>query len=212
MTSKIDGPEISVLASIAECRRTFSALESSLPAGASRCALITSASRGEGKTTSALCLAASAAAATEARVLLMDLNWHRPAVHSRLGHSINRGPGTDWKSEPITTWTRASAVPRLDVLAAFESPPADAMPFARHLIRIARENYAWVIVDSASIFPTNRRMLDPVLLARAADSAVLVVLANMTPKQEVKRARMLLESGGVKVGGLIVNHWRNPLR
>jgi len=39
----------------------------------------------------------------------------------------------------------------------------------------------------------------------------LVVLANVTPRQPLKRSRMFLETAGANVLGVIVNQWKNPL-
>jgi len=40
---------------------------------------------------------------------------------------------------------------------------------------------------------------------------VLVALANVTPRQKIKHARMLLETAGAHVVGVVVNQWKNPL-
>jgi len=66
-------------------------------------------------------------------------------------------------------------------------------------------------VDSSSIFPVNHRMLDPVAVSMDADAAILVALANRTPRQKLKHARMLLETAGVHVAGVVVNQWKNIL-
>jgi len=54
-------------------------------------------------------------------------------------------------------------------------------------------------------------MLDPVFIGRACDAAVVVALANVTARQQVKRGRMILESAGVPVHGLVFNNWKNSV-
>jgi len=75
----------------------------------------------------------------------------------------------------------------------------------------AREAYDMVIIDTSAILPTNRSMVDPVTFSKAADGIVLLVLNYVTPKQDVKRAYMILETSGARVLGVVVNQWKNPI-
>ena len=68
-----------------------------------------------------------------------------------------------------------------------------------------------VFIDSASVFPTNRYMIDPVAISRVADATIIVVMANATPRQQVKRALVSLETAGAKVLGVVANQWKNPI-
>jgi Mrp family chromosome partitioning ATPase len=54
-------------------------------------------------------------------------------------------------------------------------------------------------------------MMDPVTIAKAADGVALVVMANVTPRQHVKRANLFLANAGANVLGVVVNQWKNPL-
>jgi Mrp family chromosome partitioning ATPase len=54
-------------------------------------------------------------------------------------------------------------------------------------------------------------MIDPVTMSKTADGVVLVALANVTPRQQLKRAHMFLETAGANVLGVIVNQWKNPI-
>ena len=82
---------------------------------------------------------------------------------------------------------------------------------ATDIIWQAREAYDMVVVDTAAILPTNRSMVDPVTFSRAADGTLMVVLNCVTPKQQVKRAHMILEASGAKILGVVVNQWKNPM-
>jgi len=68
-----------------------------------------------------------------------------------------------------------------------------------------------VLIDTSKVFPLNRRMIDPIEVAKNADGAVMVVLTYGPPRQPVKKARYALETAGVKILGVIVNQWKNPL-
>ena len=81
----------------------------------------------------------------------------------------------------------------------------------KDIVTQAREVYDIVIVDSSSIFPVNRSMMDPVSISMDADGVVLVALTNVTPRQKIMHARMLLETVGAHVVGVVVNQWKNPL-
>ena len=40
---------------------------------------------------------------------------------------------------------------------------------------------------------------------------LMVVLANATPRQQVKRAQTTLDTAGTNIIGVIVNQWKNPI-
>lgn len=62
-----------------------------------------------------------------------------------------------------------------------------------------------LIVDAASVYPTNRAMMDPVVLSREADASLLVVRANTAACTQVKRARYALATSGVRFIGMVFN-------
>jgi len=73
------------------------------------------------------------------------------------------------------------------------------------LIRQARSAYDLVLIDSAAAFPTNRMMTDPVLLSGMVDGTLIVVLTEVTPRQEVRKAHKTLEAAGAHLLGVIGN-------
>ena len=110
---------------------------------------------------------------------------------------------------------RPSGAANLDILTApvsngdDDSSSAESSGVAQGILKQAREAYDVILVDTASVFPTNRRMIDPVVLGNASDAVILVVLTGVTPRQQVKRARVMLEGSGAEVAGVVVNHWKN---
>ena len=78
------------------------------------------------------------------------------------------------------------------------------------LIREARETHDLVVIDSAAVFPTNRMMMDPVLLSGVVDGVVMVVLTARTPRQQARRAQTIMEAAGARILGAVSNQWSPP--
>jgi len=204
--------DIGAIAQLAEIKRIYSAMETSLPASGPVCVLVTSAERREGKTTAAAGLAALAASRSGRRALAVDLNWHAPALHRCFGLDLVNGTTLRDGASALES-VRPTGVADLELLAAFASVPDGTAQnvLGTDIMRQARNAYDMVFVDASSVFPTNRRMMDPIAMSKAADGVVLVVLAGVTPRQHVRKAQMMLHTAGSKLLGVIVNQWRNPL-
>lgn len=82
------------------------------------------------------------------------------------------------------------------------------LPITSRLIDQAMSLYDLVVLDGASVFPTNRMMMDPVTLSGIATGVILVVLSGVTPRQTVKKAQKTMEAAGANVLGIITNHWK----
>ena len=110
---------------------------------------------------------------------------------------------------------RPSGESNLDILTAPASSgdggssSAESSGVAQGILKQAREAYDVILVDTAAVFPTNRSMIDPVVLGNASDAVILVVLSGVTSRQQVMRARVILEGSGAGVAGVVVNHWKN---
>jgi Mrp family chromosome partitioning ATPase len=209
------------LSEVAEANRILTGLDSAASkdlAGkgvSSPCYMITSAETGEGKTVAAAGLAMAAARRGGKKVLVVDLNWYRPGLHRCFGFERNWTISECERQGGPEGFVMPSGTEGLDVLTApreedqGRGPTAAASSKAADILRAARDGYDLVFVDTASIFPPNRNMLDPVFLGRACDGVFMVVLAGATARQQVKRGRMILESAGVPVFGIVLNNWKN---
>lgn len=221
----MNGEEIlkaKTLSEVAEANRILTALEAAAASYnlsargiTSPCYMITSAETGEGKTVAAAGLAIAAARRGGRKVLAVDLNWYRPGLHRCFG--LERDWSLSAGKAGVKSLVRPSGFDGLDVLTApadeglGRSPTAEGSSRAADMLLAVRDGYDIVFVDTASVFPPNRNMLDPVFIGRACDAALLVVLANVTARQQVKRGRMLLESAGVPVFGVVLNNWKNTV-
>ena len=209
--------DIKLLAEIAEIKRIYSVIENSLMKSNPACLVVTSGAPGEGKTTMVAAISASAARQSNNRVLAVDFHWHAPTLHGWFGLEPTFDIDDFRRGKSIEDMAQPSGLNNLDILTARKSTQdevewdGNAHSLGTEIMTKAREAYDFVVLDTNSIFPTNRRMMDPVTISKAADGVALVVLANVTPRQPLKRASMFLETAGANVLGVIVNQWKNPL-
>lgn len=209
--------EIDILAEITEMKRIYSVIENSLLKSNPACLVVTSGAPGEGKTTIVAGLAAIAARQRNKRVLAVDLHWYAPALHNCFGLEPTFDVDNLRQGKSIVDIAISSGINKLDILTARQSTQneaksdGDTFALGTEIMNQARKAYDFVVVDTPSIFPINRRMMDPVTISKAADGVALVALANVTPRQQLKRAHMSLETAKANVLGVIVNQWKNPI-
>jgi polysaccharide biosynthesis transport protein len=168
--------------------------------------LLTSATPSEGKTTASLNLAA-VLAQRDVRVLLIDADLRRPTVHHRFGLNGKVGltsvlTGSMGLKDAVQT---VPDLPTLDVLPSGPIPPfptemlsSDAM---RRLLEESRGMYTHIVMDS----PPLLSVTDSVVMAREADTVVLIVRHGKSTKHAVRRARDLLLRSGAKLAGIALN-------
>ena len=197
----------------AETRRIYSVIFEPREAPPPQTILITSGWRGEGKTTLACNLAVLASREKAKKILLMDCNGFAPGVHTRFGIPsplplMHANPA---KGLPGTL-TQMPTMGDLSILAAGLPSQTGEMPTDPFgFMHDARKEYDHIIIDTSSVFPTNRHMNDPMLLSKMADGVVLVALTNVTQRAKTKRACCALQSNGANILGVVANQWQNPL-
>lgn len=202
------------LAQIAEIRRMVLAIDFALNKVRPGAMLVTSAQQGEGKSLLVAGLASAAAGVGDRRVVAIDLNWYRPSMHRYFGCEL-RDPIETIMTAPVADLVHPGAPGEPDLIFApidYNRPDnvlTKGPEMARRLIAGAREAYDLVIIDAASVFPTNRMMMDPVMLSSMVDGVTMVVLADVTPRQQVKRAYKTIQTTGSNILGMVVNR-RQP--
>jgi capsular exopolysaccharide synthesis family protein len=177
---------------------------------------ITSASVGDGKTTTAINLAGALAQASGARVLLIDADLRRPSIAEHLGlvgpAHVER-PGlldvlTDSRFR-LEDVVESRPEFNLSVIPAGLPPraPYEVLQSARfmELIEEARHEYDYVILDT----PPLVAVPDGRLIIKSVDGFVLVVRAHKTPRKLVDEALGL--SDPQKFLGLVFNSDDRPL-
>ena len=165
--------------------------------------MVASAAAGEGKTLTASNLALTFSESYQKRVLLIDADLRRPTLHSvfRLETALGLGDGLLSTGESKMLVRQVS--PRLAVLPAGR-PSSDPMAGLtsermKRLIHEARQSFDWVILDT----PPVMLLPDAHLLASMVEGAVMVVRANSTPFELIKRAVDAL--GRQRIIGVVLN-------
>ncbi|MCX5799845.1 MAG: CpsD/CapB family tyrosine-protein kinase [Candidatus Eisenbacteria bacterium] len=169
--------------------------------------LITSARRGEGKTTTSACLAQVAATHSKKKVVVVDCDLRKPRLHNLFGVSQRVGladaltsllplssvvKNTELSNLKLVTSGRGIGVPT----ALFESS------VFKDIIGELRANFDLVILDTAPVLPVS----DAFLISGHCDGVLLVVMAGRTPVEVVARAGSLLSEGGANVLGAVINN------
>ena len=167
---------------------------------------VTSPSPGEGKTMVAVNLAIAFAQAGD-RVVLVGGDLRRPHMEEMLDVPLTPGLtavliGDVTLPQAIQT---VSAVPNLSVLPAGYPPPNPSELLsgerARRLIDVLGQTYDVVVVDCPPVLPVT----DSLVLARMADTTLLVTSSGRTSKRSLSRAVELLRQVDAPLVGTVLN-------
>ncbi|MCK6210902.1 polysaccharide biosynthesis tyrosine autokinase [Georgenia sp. EYE_87] len=173
--------------------------------GSTRTIVVTSATAGEGKTTTAVNLAV-ALADTGSSVLLVDADMRRPAVARTLGLEGRAGLSTVLIGQAnLEDLAQRWGDRPLDVLPAGQVPPnpselLSSLPMA-DLLAEAAGRYDVVIVDSPPVLAVT----DPTVLSTLAGGTLMVVATGRRRKTELREALDRLDHVGARVLGLVLN-------
>ena len=167
--------------------------------------LITSSVPGEGKTTTAANLSISMAREGKS-VVLVDSDLRRPNLHKVFGIDNNTGL-TNWvlghaNTDQVLTPTEIEG---LSVVTSGPIPP-DAVrvlrsPSMKQLVSELQERAEIVVFDS----PPLLSVTDPMLMVPLVDVVILVVDADRTGREMVKRGAEILQHGSPMVVGTVLN-------
>jgi len=191
---------------ITEAFRTVrSSLQFSAPADRMRSLLITSPKPEDGRTTIAANLAASLAIAGR-RVLLVDANLRRPALH-RIYPQIGATGLTNILigEARFADCVHKTDLANLDVIGSGPVPPNPAELLGGELcskfIAEVQAVYDHVLFDSSPVLLAS----DATVLATRVDGTILVYRAKDNSRGVANRARSLLEHVGAHIFGAVLN-------
>ena len=167
---------------------------------------VTSPSPGEGKTMVAVNLAIALAQAGD-RVVLVGGDLRRPRMEEVVDVPLT--PGLTAVLIGDVTLPQAiqsvPAVPNLSVLPAGYPPPNPSELLsgerARRLIDVLGQTYDVAVIDCPPVLPVT----DSLVLARMADTTLLVTSANKTSKRSLTRAVELLRQVDAPLVGSVLN-------
>ncbi len=172
-----------------------------------RTIMVTSSRRGEGKSTTSVCLAhALARELSDERVLLVDLDTRRPSLSAYAAASgASEGrvvlSRQEWQGNPLQTLV----LPNLRVLIPeVESKGTDqvTLPSVRWLLERLRTEADRIVIDS----PPNLPVPDALIIGPEVDTVLLVIKAGETPRETARRGLELQRQFRDNVTGVLLNN------
>lgn len=176
----------------------------SLPGNNCKCIGITSATRGEGKSTVAVNLTISLAQLKK-RVVLIDCDMRLPTVMTKLNFNTKEGL-SDYLSGMVeeVPAIRISSM-GVDVIPSGTIPPdattlinSDAM---KNLVNLLKESYDFIVFD----FPPINIVSDAVLLSEMVDGYLLVIRHGFSEHKDINEMLRQLHFSESKVIGFVYN-------
>ncbi len=200
-------PGASTWSKVAEALRGMrTSILLSSPGSPPKVIMIASTRPSEGKS-SVAGLTAITFALNGSRVLLIDSDLRRPALHLR----FRTGKGLGLSSVLSGKCTLKDAViewpdlPNVHILPSGPIPPLPSELLSskqmENLLAEARAEYDFVLLDTPPVLAVT----DASVLGRLADAAVLVIRYGSAQKQVVRRCIDLLERSGTRLLGVAVN-------
>lgn len=174
--------------------------------------LVTSASSGEGKTTTCLNLGASLAEAGH-RVVVVDGDLRRPMVGRRLAAQTSVGFTDVLRGRvPLDDVVQSTSWPGMSFVPSGVVPPnpSELLGSARagEVIDQLSSDFDYVLVDSPPVGPVT----DAEVLAQWVDGVIVVVFANRSRIPELSASIDRLRSANASVLGVVLNGARVPER
>ncbi|QDV39693.1 polysaccharide biosynthesis tyrosine autokinase [Tautonia plasticadhaerens] len=171
--------------------------------------MVTSATKGEGKSSLSCHLATSLARAGR-RTLLLDCDLRSPAIHLLMDEPLAPGLCEVLRGEvALDDAVHATAASPLEVLPAGCCDAAAVDALAREefprLIQDLRGRYEFIIVDSAPALIVT----DTLMLSQHVDAALLSVLRLVSRAPDVGEAYERLATLGVRILGAVVSGVRD---
>ena len=170
-----------------------------------RTLVVTSASAGEGKTTTVANFGVVNAQAG-ARTCVVDADLRRPTLHRVFGLPNDRGLTTALiDGQPLAKYAQPTRIPGLSVLTSGPLPPNPAELVGsrrmRELLQQALADFDMVVCDTPPIVAVS----DAVALAAQCDGVILVVRTGTVPQDVIKRAVGQIEAVKGRIVGVLLN-------
>jgi len=194
----------------AEAYRLLAAnLEHAISQKSIRALLVTSSTPLEGKTTTAANIGVSLAQAGW-QVILVDMDLRRPSLHKVFQQPNKQGVSTALFRRDSDVMEHAALVAEnLHLMTSgptrSDAPDMLRMPKMVELIDELKTRADLVIIDT----PPAMVVADPILLARLADSVLLLVRSHMTRSSVLRQTVSIIERSGATLLGAVLNRVRS---
>ncbi len=166
--------------------------------------LITSTESGEGKTTISSSLALSLSQDNK-KIVILDCDLRKPALHKQFLVSGSEGLTEAIIGEKTIDKVKVKINENLDFIPVGHIPPnpsellgSDEMD---NIIKMLREKYDYIIIDTSPIVLVS----DAQILATKSDGVIFIVRNKKTKKDNLLKAKKLVEQVGGNVIGMILN-------
>jgi capsular exopolysaccharide synthesis family protein len=190
-----------------EFRRIYLNLARTRGRSLPRTVAVTSATRGEGKTTSTACLALTLARELREKLLLVDFDLRSPSLHRALGL-----PGASWGLAQMLQhrnfderFIRATVQPGLDFLPAgrSERPASELIDTSsvEWFLEEATSRYPLVLIDAAP----NLAVPDALILGRAVEGVLYVIKAGSTVRKAAEYGVKVQREARENLLGVLLN-------
>jgi capsular exopolysaccharide synthesis family protein len=168
---------------------------------------VTSAIAGEGKTTIATNLAVVMARLFQKETLLIDADFRRPGVASRLKGDFSHGLAEVLRGKVTPADARWQMMEKLLTVLPLVKPEVDGALLLSHADGRARfleatKGFEYVLIDAPPMLP----LADNNLLADLVDGFLFVVKAERTPRRLIESAVKRLPKD--KLIGFVLNNTR----
>lgn len=172
---------------------------------------ITSASPGEGKSTTATNLAI-VLAQQDHKVLLIDMDMRKPTCHTIFREANQSGlTNVLFNLAKLSEVVHKTAVPNLSLLTSGPIPPNPAELLSKNrmdaLLNEARLEYDYIILDTPPVLTVT----DAQIIAQKSDGVVLVISNGKTTKENAAKAKGLLLKARANILGVIFNRREKKL-
>jgi capsular exopolysaccharide synthesis family protein len=165
--------------------------------------MVASAVAGEGKSLTATNLALTLSESYRRRVLLIDADLRRPALHETF-QIPNLAGVSEWlQGDDVGPMPLVEITPNLSLLPGGRPNPDPMAGLSsermKQVLQSASERFDWVILDT----PPIGLLPDGSLLAAMVDTVVLVVGAGTTPHAAIQQT--IEEIGHARIIGVVLN-------
>ena len=166
---------------------------------------VTSAERGEGKSTTAVNLA-YAYARSGRKTLLIDTDFRNPTLHASLGMGLRDGLFNYLDGQVgLTEVIRETPHPNLQAMTsgALQTNPIELLTteVMQAFFLELKMRYDRIIVDAPSLLAA----IEAQIVSCASDGAILVVQCRKTPRSQVEKAIKMLEHARTPMLGAVMN-------
>jgi len=191
-------------------RALLAQIKAPFEAGPARIVMVASADAAEGKTSISVALA-RVAQREGMRCLVIEGDCRRPGLRALLGNDAAALAEETGGRRPLPFAIMVDRPSGAHLLVA--RPMAHLAPSLlrsdrlRLLFRNARDHYDLVIIDAPPLLAT----ADSLMLARHADTGILIAAADRTRLDQLEAASTRLKATGCHVAGIVLNRMKRPL-